>query len=109
MSIFTPNVRYIEVLNAQHFDSFISLGAYLGYDARYIPLHVYFNHAMDAMWAHLKQGAPLPPSQVVRTVPRGSAGGVVPPLAAANVPPIPATPAAGDAIGYSAGTLAIPD
>ena len=105
----SANVRYIEVLNAQHFDSFIALGAYLGYDARYIPLHVYFNHAMDAMWAHLKQGAPLPPSQVVRTVPRGSAGGVVPPLAAANVPPIPATPAAGDAIGYSAGTLAIPD
>jgi hydroxybutyrate-dimer hydrolase len=103
------NVRYVEVTNAQHFDSFIAFGLLLGYDTRYIPLHVYFNRAMDAMWAHLKHGAPLPPSQVVRTVPRGGVTGAAPALTAANVPPIQMSPAAGDLIGFSGNTLSIPD
>jgi hydroxybutyrate-dimer hydrolase len=103
------NVRYIEVTNAQHFDSFIALGAFLGYDTRYIPLHVYFNRALDAMWVHLKEGAALPPSQVVRTVPRGGVTGAAPALTAANVPPIQASPAAGDVISFSGNTLSIPD
>ncbi len=103
------NVRYIEVTNAQHFDTFIALGAFLGYDTRYVPLHVYFNRAMDAMWAHLKSGAPLPPSQVVRTVPRGGTTGLAPALAAGNVPAIAASPAPGDAISFGARTLLIPD
>jgi hydroxybutyrate-dimer hydrolase len=103
------NVRYIEVTNAQHFDAFIALGLFLGYDTRYIPLHVYFNRALDAMWAHLKDGAALPPSQVVRTVPRGGVTGAAPPLTAANVPPIQASPAAGDVISFSGNMLSIPD
>ncbi len=103
------NTRYIEVTNAQHFDSFIALGAFLGYDTRFIPLHVYFNRAMDAMWAHLRDGTPLPPSQVVRTVPRGGTSGAAPALAAANVPPIQADPAPGDRIGFAGTTLSIPD
>lgn len=103
------NTRYIEVTNAQHFDTFIALGLFLGYDTRFIPLHVYFNRAMDAMWAHLTSGAPLPPSQVVRTVPRGGVTGAAPPLTAANVPPIQATPAPGDLITFSDSTLSIPD
>jgi hydroxybutyrate-dimer hydrolase len=102
-------VRYIEVTNAQHFDSFITLSAFLGYDARFIPLHVYFVRAMDAMWAHLKHGAPLPQSQVVRTVPRGGTPGAAPALAAGNVPPIAAVPAAGDAITMQGRTLRVPD
>jgi len=61
----------VEVTDAQHFDSFLPL---LGFDANYVPLHVYFIRAMDAMWAHLTQGMPLPPSQVVRTTPRRHAG-----------------------------------
>ncbi|WP_374674731.1 D-(-)-3-hydroxybutyrate oligomer hydrolase [Ideonella sp.] len=103
------NVRYIEVTNGQHFDSFIALGLFLGYDTRYIPLHVYFNRAMDAMWDHLTQGTPLPPSQVVRTVPRGGVAGAAPALTAANVPPIAMAPAAGDLITVSGGALEIPD
>jgi hydroxybutyrate-dimer hydrolase len=103
------DVRYIEVTNAQHFDSFIAIGAFTGYDPRYIPLHVYFNRALDAMWAHLTTGAALPPSQVVRTVPRGGVAGAAPALTAANVPPIQASPAAGDVISFSSGTLRIPD
>jgi len=102
-------VRYIEVTNAQHFDSFITLSAFLGYDARFIPLHVYFVRAMDAMWAHLKHGVPLPQSQVVRTVPRGGTPGAAPALAAGNVPPIAAVPAAGDAITMQGRTLRVPD
>jgi hydroxybutyrate-dimer hydrolase len=103
------NTRYIEVTNAQHFDSFIALGLFLGYDTRFIPLHVYFNRAMDAMWAHLKNGTPLPPSQVVRTVPRGGTTGAAPALTAANVPPIQASPAPGDVITFSGSTLSIPE
>jgi hydroxybutyrate-dimer hydrolase len=103
------DTRYIEVTNAQHFDTFIAFGALLGYDSRFVPLHVYFNRAMDAMWAHLRDGTPLPPSQVVRTTPRGSVSGVVPQLEAGNVPPIEATPAAGDAITFHGNTLSVPD
>ncbi|MBG6079595.1 hydroxybutyrate-dimer hydrolase [Rubrivivax gelatinosus] len=102
------NVRYVEVTNAQHFDSFISLGAFLGYDARFIPLHVYFNRAMDAMWAHLTQGAALPPSQVVHTVPRGGSPGAAPALTSANVPAIQAAPAEGARIVFGDGTLVVP-
>ncbi len=101
----TSKLRYVEVTNAQHFDTFLSFGALLGYDTRFVPLHVYFGHAMDAMYAHLKNGTALPPSQLVRTTPRGSA----PQTEVANVPPIAAAPAAGDLIGFSAGTLSVPD
>jgi len=102
------NVRYVEVTNAQHFDGFISLGAFLGYDTRFVPLHVYFNRAMDAMWAHLTQGAALPPSQVVHTVPRGGSPGAAPALTAANVPPIQAAPAESERIVFGDGTLLVP-
>jgi len=101
--------RYIEVTNAQHFDSFIGFGALLGYDTRTIPLHVYFNRAMDAMWSYLSAGTPLPPSQVVRTVARGGVSGAAPAITAANVPAIAATPASGDAISMNGKTLVVPN
>ncbi|TMI05055.1 MAG: D-(-)-3-hydroxybutyrate oligomer hydrolase, partial [Betaproteobacteria bacterium] len=89
-------LSYIEVTNAQHFDTFIDNPAVPGYDSRVIPLNVYLFRALDAMYAHLKQGAPLPPSQVVRTLPRGGEPGKAPPLTAANVPAISQAPAPGD-------------
>ena len=61
-------LRYIEVTNAQHFDAFIPFS---GFDTRYVPLHAYFTQAMNTMYAHLKTGAALPASQVVRTTARG--------------------------------------
>jgi hydroxybutyrate-dimer hydrolase len=102
-----PNskLRYIEVTNAQHFDTFIAFGALLGYDTRYVPLHPYFVRAMDAMYAHLKTGAALPASQVVRTTPRATAAT---PLALSNVPNFVATPTAADTISFSGGTLSVP-
>jgi hydroxybutyrate-dimer hydrolase len=102
-------LRYIEVTNAQHFDAFLP---FPGFDARFVPLHVYFNRALDAMWAHLTARTPLPPSQVVRTTPRGAPVApavVAPPISAANVPPIAANPPAADRITYSGSTLSIPD
>jgi hydroxybutyrate-dimer hydrolase len=100
------NVRYIEVTNAQHFDTFLG---FAGYDTRYVPLHVYFNRALDAMYAHLSTGAPLPASQVLRTTPRGGTPGAAPALAETNVPPIPAVPAVADAITFSNSTLFVPN
>ncbi len=97
--------RYIEVTNGQHFDAFLGLS---GFDSRYIPLHAYFNRAMDAMYAHLKNGTALPPNQVVRTTPRGGTPGAAPAITAANVPAIAATAAAGDAIGFSGNSITIP-
>jgi len=103
-------LSYIEVTNAQHFDAFIGLPTVLpGYDSRFVPLHVYLNRALDAMWAHLRTGAALPPSQVVRTVPRGGAAGFAPAITAANVPPIASAPVAGDLITMSGSTLLVPD
>jgi len=96
-------LRYIEVTNGQHFDSFLGLS---GFPTRYIPLHVYFNRAMDAMWAHLTAGAALPASQVVRTTPRTDATASI---TLANLPAIAATPAAADAIAYANGVLSVPN
>ena len=92
------HVSYIEVTNAQHFDTFVPFS---GFDTRFVPLHLYFVRAMDAMYAHLKSGTALPPSQVVRTTARGGTPGAAPAITAANVPPLSAAPSAADEIGFS--------
>ena len=102
----SSNLRYIEVANAQHFDAFLSFS---GFDTRFVPLHPYFNQAMDAMYAHLKNGVALPPSQVVRTTVRGGTPGAAPAITAANVPAISAAPAVGNQIVFSGTSLAVPN
>ena len=103
-------LSYIEVTNAQHFDGFIGLPAVLpGFDTRYVPLHAYHFRGLDAMWAHLTAGTPLPPSQVVRTTPRGGVPGAAPAITGANVPAIAAVPAAADTIRFQADTLFVPE
>jgi len=72
-------------------------------------LHYYFIKSMDALYANLTSSAPLPPSQVVRTVARGGTPGSAPPITTANVPPIAATPASGNAITFSGNTVNIPN
>ena len=94
---------YIEVTNAQHFDAFLS---FPGYPERYLPLHVYLIRSLNAMHAHLTQGTALPPSQVVRTVPRGTGA---PAITAAHVPPWEDVPAEGNRIGFEHRTLFVPD
>jgi hydroxybutyrate-dimer hydrolase len=94
---------YIEVTNAQHFDAFLS---FPGYPERYVPLHVYLIRALNTMHAHLTKHAPLPPSQVVRTVPRGAGA---PQIADPNVPEWSDSPADGDRIRFEHRTLHVPD
>ncbi len=80
-----------------------------GYDTLFIPVHHYMNKALDLVWAHMKQQTALPPSQVVRTVPRGGTPGAAPAITAANVPDIAAAPAAGDTITTAAGAIVHPE
>jgi hydroxybutyrate-dimer hydrolase len=102
-------VRYIEVTNGQHFDAFLPAAPFAGYDSRFVPLHVYLIRALDAMYDHLTSGKRLPPSQVVRTTPRGGVPGAAPAITATNVPPIQAHPAEGDRIVMHGHTLRIPE
>lgn len=101
-------LSYIEVLNVQHFDAFLGVA---GYDTRFVPMHYYAGQALNSMWNHLRNGVPLPGSQVVRATPRGGVPGAAPALTTANLPPIVLTPAAGDAINFDAAgsTVQIPN
>jgi hydroxybutyrate-dimer hydrolase len=96
-------LRYYEVTNAHHLDSF---NQFPTYNAMFVPLHRYFNQAMDLMYEHLRHGRPLPPSQVVHTIPRGPGA---PPITPANVPPIADSPLAGDRITFAGGQVNIPE
>lgn len=98
------NLRYLEVTNAQHFDALLGTP---GFAARFVPLHVYFERALDRLHAHLTGDAALPPSQVIPTRPRGSEDGATPPLAGDHVPPIANTGHA-EVIQWQDGTLRIP-
>ncbi|MEM8753695.1 MAG: 3-hydroxybutyrate oligomer hydrolase family protein [Pseudomonadota bacterium] len=100
-------LSYIEVLNAQHLDA---LNAFDDFAPLYLPLHHYFRQALDLMLAHLRDGARLPPSQVIRTVRReAGANGLAPATVEANLPPIVVRPAPGDAIRMTGDRLIIPD
>ncbi|HEU4816882.1 MAG TPA: 3-hydroxybutyrate oligomer hydrolase family protein [Janthinobacterium sp.] len=94
-------LRYIEVTNANHFDSFSNALPTL-----IVPLHVYLNRALDAMYAHLNAKQALPPSQVVRTVTRADASTLITNV---NVPAIAATPAPGNAISVTGTVVDIPN
>ncbi len=97
-------VFYYEVTNAQHFDAFID--GLAPYQTRFVPLQRYVVQSLDLMYAHLKSGAALAPSQVVRTTPRSTPTTMT---NSSNVPPISASPAAGDRITFSGGVLNVPN
>jgi hypothetical protein len=97
-------LSYVEITHAHHSDSTAP-----GYDNRYVPLGFYLRQALDLMWARLTEGRPLPPSQVVRTVPRGGEPGHAPALTRADVPPLSASPAPGDRIRVRSGAVQVPD
>ena len=100
-------LRYVEVQHAHHLDV---LNGIPGFDSRYVPLSVYLTQALNMVYAHLRSGASLPPSQVVRTRPREVKDGKTAALAAANVPPIDQALGANTLIGVGFdGTLSIPD
>jgi hydroxybutyrate-dimer hydrolase len=62
---------YIEVTNAHHLDA---LNQVFDIDTQ-IPLHYYLMQALDIMYDRLKNGTPLPKSQVIPTVPLANTGG----------------------------------
>nr|WP_315256018.1 3-hydroxybutyrate oligomer hydrolase family protein [uncultured Duganella sp.] len=94
-------LRYIEVSNANHFDSLVNV-----LPENLVPLHPYLFRALDAMLANLRGGTPLPPSQVIRTVARLDNTTAI---TAANLPPFATAPAAANAILVSGTTVAVPD
>ena len=98
-------LHYYEVTGAHHLDSF---NQFIGYDALFIPLHRYFIQAMDLMFDHLRNGRPLPPSQVVHTTPRGP-GVPAPAITLANVPPIADAPPPDALITFTGGQVNIPN
>lgn len=58
------NVHYYEIDNAQHFDSLLSLPEF---GQKLVPLHYYYEQAMELMWQHLRNKQPLPPHQRVNS------------------------------------------
>lgn len=106
------NLRYYEIMNGQHFDAFVpnaAGGGVQGYDTLFVPVHYYFIKGMDLMWSKLKNGTTLPPSQVVRTSPRGGTAGAAPAISVANVPNIAATPLSSDVITAGSGAISLPN
>ncbi len=60
---------YWRVPHAQHFDAFLGVP---GFGDRYVPLLPYGYAALARLWAHLSDGAALPPSRRFDTKSRGS-------------------------------------
>jgi len=84
-----PLMRYYEIERVQHFDAFL---AYPGFVERFLPMHPYFEQALDMMHHHLMAEGPLLPSQLVQSEQRGLSDGNVPPLSRQHIPPITNTP-----------------
>ncbi|CAG9244958.1 D-(-)-3-hydroxybutyrate oligomer hydrolase [Paraburkholderia unamae] len=93
-----------EVMNGQHFDAFLGVP---GFDNHFVPVHYYNLEALNLMWNHLKNGTPLPPSQVIRTIPRGGSAGAAPALSVSNLPSIVANPGS-NAIQVRDGVVNVP-
>ncbi|TDR23369.1 3-hydroxybutyrate oligomer hydrolase family protein [Marinicella litoralis] len=79
------SMRYYEIENAQHFDAFL---AYPGFNQQFVPMHPYFEQALELMHAHLFSAYALPESQLIKTEPRGVIEGQVPALSQSNIPRI---------------------
>jgi hydroxybutyrate-dimer hydrolase len=98
-------LRYYELEHGQHFDGYLALP---GLAAGYVPMQVWLCRGLDALAERLQRGTPLPPSQVIRSRPRGGAGGHLPPLGAVHLGRLQQHPG-GDAIRFADGVLTVPD
>ena len=98
-------LRYYELQHGQHFDAMLGLP---GFAERYVPMQAWLLRGLDALHARLTTGTALPPSQVIRSRPRGLAGGAAPPLTAGHLGRLRAEPGT-DAIRFERGVLSIPD
>jgi hydroxybutyrate-dimer hydrolase len=79
-------VTFWSVRNAQHFDAFLGLPV-LG--MRYVPMMPYGYRALDAAWAHVAEGQPLPGDADITTTPRAFSDGAVAPLRPENLGNLP--------------------
>jgi hydroxybutyrate-dimer hydrolase len=98
-------LRYYELQHGNHFDAYLMLP---GFADGYVPMQPWMLRALDALYERLRAGTALPPSQVIRSRPRGRIGGTVPPLDETHLGSLRANPGA-DAIGFRAGVLTVPD
>ena len=111
----TTSLRYYEVKNAHHLDALTVLDLLVGVDLfadKFVPLHHYYFQALDIMLDHLRTGTPLPPSQVVRTTPRGprpDPSSAPPALGPGNLPPIDRDPPFADRVLFDGEVLTIPE
>lgn len=70
------DVAYWRIGQAQHFDAFLGLPPLA---ARYVPMLPYAYRGLDAMWAHIADGAPAPTDAVITPVLRRvTANGISP-------------------------------
>jgi hydroxybutyrate-dimer hydrolase len=79
-------VTFWSVRNAQHFDAFLGLPV-LG--MRYVPMMPYGYRALDAAWAHVAEGRPLPGDADIATTLRAFSDGAVAPLRPENLGNLP--------------------
>ena len=94
-------LRYYEVTSAHHVDALNMLyknPETCGSPMDFAPLHVMYIKALDLMIAHLENGVPLPPSQVIR-----------PTAPYHKLPDIAPAPSSGDRIDFKDGMLIIPE
>ena len=84
-----PLMRHYDIERVQHFDAFL---AFPGFADEFVPMHPYFEQALDMILGHLTSGEALLPSQLVRTKNREQTAQGLAPLSAAQVPAITANP-----------------
>ncbi len=98
-------LKYYELEHGNHFDAVLALP---GFAEGYVPMQVWMVRGLDALHERLTLGTPLPPSQVIRSRPRGTANGAVPPLGPEHMGELKADPGP-DAIVFANGVLSVPE
>lgn len=98
-------LRYYELQHGQHFDGALALP---GLDTSAVPMQAWTRRCLDLVHARLTRGEELPPSQVIRSQPRGGTPGSAPALTVEHLGTLQIRPDAA-AIHSVDGVLSIPD
>ena len=93
-------LRYYEVEHGQHFDGMLGTA---GFAERFVPMQPWLVRALELVYARLKHGEELPPSQVIRSRPRSANEA----LTAAHLGRLAPRPG-DDAIRFADRTLTVP-
>ncbi len=95
-------LRYYELAHGQHFDGYLGLP---GFAERYVPMQAWTTRCLALLEARVQRGEALPPSQVIRSRPRGAGA---PPLAAEHLGTLERAPGT-DLIQGTDSALTVPD